>query len=79
MDSTMPGALSGKDLLDWLANHRPDAKGRVVVAFSSAEDPELRQMVEKHAMPYITKPFEVSELIAVTLRAMQAQKSVATV
>ena len=79
MDSSMPGALNGKDMLHWVANQRPELKGRVVVAFSSSEDPVLRQMVEEHAMSYITKPFEVSELIAVISRVMLGQKSAAAV
>ncbi|MGZ4790026.1 MAG: ATP-binding protein [Terriglobales bacterium] len=78
VDSSMPGALNGRDLLKWLTTHKPEMKKRVILAFSNADDPGLRDMVQEHAICYITKPFEVSDLIAVIRRVMQVQKSAAT-
>jgi two-component system NtrC family sensor kinase len=75
VDSSMPGALSGIDVYRWLAEHRPESKHRLVLAFSSVMDSELREFVESNAIPWINKPFEVSELIAVVGRAMQERKA----
>jgi two-component system NtrC family sensor kinase len=75
VDSSMPGALSGTDVYRWLAEHRPESKHRLVLAFSSVMDSELRDFVEGNGIPWINKPFEVSELIAVIGRAMQEKKA----
>jgi two-component system NtrC family sensor kinase len=76
VDSSMPGALNGTDLYRWLAEHHPESKHRLVLAFSSLTDLELRDFVDRHAIPSINKPFEVSELIAVIGRTMQERKAV---
>jgi CheY-like chemotaxis protein len=75
VDSSMPGALSGTDVYRWLAEHRPESKHRLVLAFSSVMDSALREFVESNGIPWINKPFEVSELIAVIGRAMQERKA----
>jgi hypothetical protein len=38
-------------------------------------DSALREFVESNGIPWINKPFEVSELIAVIGRAMQERKA----
>jgi PAS domain S-box-containing protein len=74
VDSSMPGALSGTDVYRWIAEHRPESKQRLVLAFSSVTDSELRRFVDENAIPFINKPFEVSDLIAVIGRSMQGKK-----
>ncbi|HWR15588.1 MAG TPA: PAS domain S-box protein [Terriglobales bacterium] len=78
VDSAMPGALNGIDVYRWLAEHRPESKGRVVLTLSSLTDSELRKYLEENGISYISKPFEVSDLIALTASAMQANKSAAS-
>jgi PAS domain S-box-containing protein len=75
VDSSMPGALSGTDVYKWIVEHRPGSKHRLILAFSSATDADLREFVEKHSIPFITKPFEVSDLIAVIGRSMEVKKT----
>ena len=79
VDSSMPGTLNGIDVYRWVAEHRPELKSRVILTFSSLTDSELRHYVEEHKILHITKPFEVSDLIAVTGLAMQEAKSAASV
>ena len=74
VDSSMPGALSGTDVYKWIAEHRPELRRRLVLAFSSITDSALRKFVDENAIPFINKPFEVSDLIAVIGAAMQEKK-----
>ncbi len=79
LDSSMPGALTGADLFRWIETHRPELKSRIIMTFSSVDDAEMRSTVEEQGIPHIAKPFEVSDLIAITARVIQAWKSAATV
>ena len=74
----MPGTLNGTDVYRWMTEHRPKSKHQLVLAFSSVTDSDLREFVEKNSIPYINKPFEVSELIAIMGSAMQQKKAAAT-
>ncbi|HUN87258.1 MAG TPA: ATP-binding protein [Terriglobales bacterium] len=78
IDSYMPGALNSMDLYNWVEQNRPEYKHRVLMAFSSAES-DLKTVVEEKGMASITKPFEVSSLIAAMAKVIQRWKSAATV
>jgi two-component system NtrC family sensor kinase len=75
VDSSMPGALNGTDVYRWIAEHCPELKQRLVLAFSSITDSALRKFVDENSIPFINKPFEVSELIAVIGRAIEEKKT----
>ena len=77
-DASIPGSLDGRDLLRWVTANRPEFAGRLIVAFSNA-DSEFKGVVEEQGVQSISKPFEVSELIKVTAKAMQSWKSTAIV
>jgi two-component system NtrC family sensor kinase len=80
VDSSMPGALNGIDFLRWIGRHRPELKSQVIMAFSGAGDAELRKAIHEEGIHYISKPFEVSELIALTEQVIRGnQRSAATV
>ncbi len=77
VDSSMPGALNGIDVYRWISEHHPESKHRVILAFSSLTDADLREYIETNAIQCIGKPFEVSDLIAIVGKAMQAAKTIA--
>ena len=79
IDTTMPGALNGIDLLRWIAKNRPELKHRIVLTAAGVIDPELRRMAADDHLSVVLKPFEVSDLIAAAATAIQARKSAATV
>jgi len=78
IDSDMPGALNSMDLYRWIEEKRPDYKHRMMMAFSGS-DSELRTLVEEKGLASITKPFEVSSLIAAMARVIQNWKSATAV
>jgi two-component system NtrC family sensor kinase len=77
VDSSMPGSLSGIDIYRWVAEHRPETKGRIIVTFSSLADSEVRRFVDEESILHINKPFEVSDLIAITAKAISNRKATA--
>jgi DNA-binding response OmpR family regulator len=52
---------------------------RVVLTLSNMTDSEIRSFVEENGVATITKPFEVSDLIAVARSAMQKTQSTVAV
>lgn len=75
IDNSMPGTFSGIDVYRWIADHRPEWKDRLILAFSGGGDVRLRDFVEEHSIRCIIKPFEVSDLIAVVGDTMQEKKA----
>lgn len=75
VDSSMPGTLNGMDVYKWIATHRPESARRLILAFSTVTDAELRRYVDENAILHINKPFEVSELIAIIGRAIHSRKT----
>jgi two-component system NtrC family sensor kinase len=78
VDSSMPGKNSGTDVVNWIAQHRPEALSGVVLAFSSLNDAEARRLVEEKGIQHISKPFEVSDLITIMSRVVHARQSAAS-
>jgi two-component system NtrC family sensor kinase len=79
IDSSMPGTLNGLDFLRWIGKNRPELKSQVIMAFSGTPEGELRKLIQEEGTHYISKPFEVSELIALTERVIRGRRSAATV
>lgn len=77
LDGTMPGALNGIDVYHWISNNRPELKSCVILTFSSLSAGELKTFVEENRVPYIMKPFEVSELIRLAAEVSKVKKSAA--
>ena len=64
VDSWIPGGCSGVDIYRWVANNQPGLEKRVVLTLSDMTDSEVSAFVEENGVATITKPFEVSDLIA---------------
>ena len=79
VDSWIPGGCSGVDIYRWVATNQPGLEKRVVLTLSNMTDSEVRSFVEENGVATITKPFEVSDLIAVARSAMQKTQPTVTV
>ena len=62
-DLRMPGR-TGLEVHDWLAEHRPELYGRLLVATGDVASPEIRAFVQRTTRPVLEKPFELSTLAA---------------
>jgi PAS domain S-box-containing protein len=71
MSGKIPGTGSLTEVHNWIAEHCPRVEKHWLVTFSSAPDTEIRDFLQEKNVPYLMKPFEVSDLIAHTRRLLQ--------
>jgi PAS domain S-box-containing protein len=79
VDGKMPGRLGGFEVYAWLRSNRPGMEKNVVLAVSNVNDPEMRRFIEETGVLCLPKPFDVSDLIAVTRRLLQNARARTTV
>ena len=60
-DLRMP-VLSGFEVHDWLAAHRPDLFARLVIATGDVASQPVREFLDRTPRPVLEKPFELSAL-----------------
>jgi two-component system NtrC family sensor kinase len=60
-DLRMP-VLSGFEVHDWLAEHRPDLFARLVIATGDVASQPVREFLNRTPRPVLEKPFELSSL-----------------
>jgi signal transduction histidine kinase/ActR/RegA family two-component response regulator len=62
-DLRMP-VLSGFEVHDWLAEHRPDLFARLVIATGDVASQSVRDFLNRTSRPVLEKPFELTVLAA---------------
>ena len=77
INGKMPGDWSASEVHNWISEKAPGLAGHVLFTFSGALEPEVRTFLQEKNLPYLAKPFEVSELIAQTRRLLQRTQSAA--
>lgn len=70
LNGKMPGATSVPDTRRWIAEHWPELAKHLLFTFSSLAEPEVRSFLEQNNVPFLVKPFEVSDLIANTRKLL---------
>jgi CheY-like chemotaxis protein len=60
-DLRMP-VVSGFEVHDWLAEHRPDLFARLVIATGDVASQSVRAFLNRTPRPVLEKPFELSAL-----------------
>jgi len=71
LDSSMPGGWSGPDVYRWIRANAPQLKDRVIFTVSNLTDPTIRNFLDENGILYISKPFEVTDLIALIRQILQ--------
>ncbi len=79
LDCKMPGAWGGAEIYHWIRSNRPGMERNVIFAVSNVNDPELRKFVEETGILCLTKPFDVSDLVAATRRLLEKARAKAAV
>lgn len=77
LDSKIPGDWSSEDVYRWIAQQKPGLLTRTVLVLSNVSDPSVRKFVEATHVLCLVKPFEVSDLLAVSRRVLRRVKAVA--
>jgi PAS domain S-box-containing protein len=61
LDIRMPG-MSGTELYDKIISNWPGLAGRIVFITGDTSDAKVREYLDNHDIPYVTKPFDMSLL-----------------
>ncbi len=66
VDCDMPGRWNGPEIYRWLVANRPGAEANIILAGSSIRDLEVSSLVAQGRVACLKKPFQVTDLIAIT-------------
>ena len=64
-DMRTPGGASGADVHAWIVTNRPELKQKMLFITGDTVNPETLRALNDTGVPYIEKPFRVSDLITV--------------
>ncbi len=62
-DMRTPGGVSGADVHKWLLSNRPELAQRILFITGDTVNPETIATLRKTGVPYMEKPFRVSQLL----------------
>ncbi len=71
MNGKMPGGWNAPEVYQWLSEKCPGMQKHVLFTFAAVTEPELRTFLTANNVPFLVKPFEVSELISHARRLLQ--------
>lgn len=71
MNGKMPGGWSLKQVHRWISKNCSGLESHLLFTFSSVAEPEERAFLQEKTVPYLVKPFEVSDLITQARRLLQ--------
>lgn len=70
INGRMPGAGSVQQTHSWITENCPALARHLLFTFSSLVEPDIRSFLEENHVPFLVKPFEVSDLIANARRVL---------
>jgi two-component system NtrC family sensor kinase len=70
MNGNLPGASDVQELCRWISEKYPSLSHHFLLTFSSLAKPEVKHHLEDKYVPFLVKPFEVSDLIANTRKLL---------
>jgi len=70
MNGNLPGASDVPETCRWISEKWPELSHHCLFTFSSLAKPEVRNYLEENNVPFLVKPFEVSDLIAKTRKLL---------
>lgn len=63
------------EIYKWVNENSPALRAHLMFTFSNLAEPELRTFLQENNVPYLLKPFEVSDLITNTRRILQKTRA----
>ena len=72
-DFKMP-QMSGRELFEWIKEHRPHLASRIVFVTGDTVSPETRSFFESTANRYLAKPFRIEEVREVVQQTLEAAR-----
>jgi len=71
INGKMPGGCCAQEAYRWTVENCPALERHMLFTFSSVVETEIRNFLQEKNLPYLVKPFEVSDLIAQARRLSQ--------
>jgi PAS domain S-box-containing protein len=75
INGKMPGSGGVPETRQWIAENCPELSNHMLFSFSSLAEPEVRGFLDQNNVPFLVKPFEVSDLIANARRLLTKTKA----
>ena len=75
MNGNLPGASDVPETCRWISDKWPELSHHFLFTFSSLAKTEVRSFLEDNRVPFLVKPFEVSDLIANTRKLLTKTKT----
>ena len=63
-DISMPGAVNGAEVHEWIQKNRPELKERVILISGDTANSDTQAFLAQSGTPCIEKPFRVQQLIS---------------
>jgi DNA-binding NtrC family response regulator len=73
-DMRTPGGASGADVHAWIIANRPELKKKMLFITGDTVNPETLRALNETGVPYIEKPFRVSDLMTIVEQIFGAAK-----
>ena len=64
MNGRMPGGCSAREMHDWIAQNCPGLEKGLLLTFSTVIDDQTKSFLQENAVPWLSKPFEMADLIS---------------
>lgn len=63
-DIRMPGAVNGAEVHEWIRQHRPELRERIILMSGDTANSKTQALLDGSGVPCIEKPFRVEKLIS---------------
>jgi DNA-binding NtrC family response regulator len=74
-DMRTPGGASGADVHEWILTHRPHLRDRMLFITGDTVNEDTMNTLVRTGVPYIEKPFRVTELMVTVEKIFGKAKS----
>ena len=74
-DMRTPGGASGADVHEWILAHRPQLRDRMLFITGDTVNEDTMNTLVRTGVPYIEKPFRVTELMVTVEKVFGKAKS----
>ena len=64
-DIRMPGGVNGADVHNWICNHRPEMRSRIIFVTGDTANEETFSMLRSSGAPCVEKPFRAQQLTSI--------------
>jgi len=78
VNGRLPGGSGAQEIYHWFAANRPGTERCLLVTFSNEPNSSTREFLQQHGIPWLTKPFEIADLIAHVRSLLQPAKAAAS-